>query len=589
MTDGGSQRRLAAIVAIDVAGYSRLMGMDEIGTLDALKAHREAVTPIVRAHDGRIVGSAGDGLLLEFPSVVKSVQSAIKVQTLMAERNQDIADDERMLFRIGINLGDVLVDGDDIFGDGVNVAARLEALATPGGICISGTVHDQVRDRLDMPFEDMGEQEVKNIARPVRVWHWSPAASDISAPATTDEPLALPDKPSIAVLPFDNMSGDPEQEFLSDGIAEDIITVLSRFHQFFVIARNSSFTYKGQAVDVKIVARELGVQYVIEGSVRRAGSRVRITAQLIDATNDRHIWAERYDRELDDIFAVQDDITERIAMAVAPEMQKTEIARARRKSIPELGVWELVSRASWHATKMTEADSAEAQSLLKKALARDPDSAFGLALLSACYVTDSFYGWHRPPAESFSMAKELAERAVSLNKEDEIAQWALASILNNSGRHREAIWRYQKAIEINPNFVLAIGALAAALIWIHEHEKGLELLQKAIRLSPKDISIPLRISMFAVHHFIEGRYEEACAWAEKTLHDNPNFPTAYRMLASAHGILGNLAKARAAYEQFDRLAPGATIATTLRAVPFAFDDDAERYAEGLRRAGMPEE
>ena len=307
MSEPGAERRLAAIVAIDVAGYSRLMGADEKGTLAALKGHRAATDPISQKHGGRIVGTAGDGVLLEFPSVVAAVECTVEIQAVMAERNADIADDQKMLYRIGINLGDVLVDGEDIYGDGVNVAARLEGLAEPGGICVSAMVHDNVRDKLDIAFDDMGDVEVKNIARPVHVWRWVAEGHAAALPASAGAPLPLPlpDKPSIAVLPFDNMSGDPEQEYFADGIVEDIITSLSKIASLFVIARNTTFTYKGKAVDIRAVARELGVRYVLEGSVRKGGNRLRITAQLIDADDGSHIWAERYDREIEDIFDIQ--------------------------------------------------------------------------------------------------------------------------------------------------------------------------------------------------------------------------------------------------------------------------------------------
>jgi TolB-like protein/Flp pilus assembly protein TadD len=451
--------------------------------------------------------------------------------------------------------------------------------------------NEQVRDRLDELFEDLGEQEIKNIARPVRVWRWLRAAQ-AGAPATEaigeTETLPLPDKPSIAVLPFDNLSGDPEQEYFADGMAEDIITALSRFHEFFVIARNSSFTYKGQAVDVKQVARELGVRYVIEGSVRRAGNRVRITAQLIDAASGNHIWAERYDRDLDDIFAVQDDITERIAMAVGPELHSWELARARRKSLPELGVWEIIARANWHAWKFTEKDTGEAEALLSKALEGDPDYARIHAALSGAYSLDALYGWRRPLPESRAMSLQTALKAVELDKEDEFAQTLLGSILYLSKRHEEATQRLRTAIGLNPNYSFALGQLGIVLVYTHNHDEALELLHKAMQLSPKDLMLPFYVVMIGVHHFIEERYEDALVWADKALHENPNLPGGYRLLASAHGLLDNLTEARAAYEQLAQLAPGMTIAATIETGPLAFPDDIERFSEGLRRAGMPE-
>jgi TolB-like protein len=321
------------------------------------------------------------------------------------------------------------------------------------------------------------------------------------------------------VLPFDNMSGDPEQEYFSDGIAEDIITALSRFHQFFVIARNSSFTYKGRSVEVKQVARELGVQYVIEGSVRRAGNRVRITAQLIDAASDHHIWAERYDRELDDIFAVQDEITERIAMAVGPELASTEMARARRKNIPDLGVWEMIARAGWHHFKYTEKDNGEAEDLLCKALEIDPDNARIHAALSGSYMIDGLFGWRRPQPRSRAMALEMGQKAVALDKEDELAHAQLGVSLNMSKRQEEATQRFRTAIKLNPNESLALGGLGILLVYTHEHDEALELLHKAMQLSPKDRRLPFYILHIGVHHFFAERYDEARIWAEKAVHE----------------------------------------------------------------------
>ena len=332
-----TQRRLAAIVALDVAGYSRLMGADEEGTLAALKAHRrELVDPAMQRHSGRIVSSAGDGMLVEFASVVDAVQACLAVQRAMAERNAEVVAARRIAFRIGINVGDVIVDGGDIFGDGVNVAARLEGLADPGGICVSRSVRDQIRDRLPITVRDMGEVAVKNIARPVRAFKLAiDGAAGALAPPPAAEAAAA-DRPSIAVLPFDNMGGDPEQEYFADGITEDIITVLSKFRTFSVAARNSTFVYKGEGIDIKQAAGELGVRYLVEGSVRKSGNRVRITAQLIDAEGGDHVWAERYDRELEDIFAVQDEITECVVAAIAPEVVTAEIQRAQRKDVSDL-------------------------------------------------------------------------------------------------------------------------------------------------------------------------------------------------------------------------------------------------------------
>jgi adenylate cyclase len=380
-------RRLAAILAADVAGYSRLMGADEEGTLERLKAlRRELLDPKIAEHHGRVVKTTGDGLLMEFPSVVDAVRCAVEVQQAMPDRNTGVAADNRIELRIGINLGDVIVEGDDLYGDGVNIAARIEALADAGGVFVSNTVHDHVRDRLPFVFEDLGEQQVKNIARPVRVYRVRDAGTTVKSPSAPVPPvLTLPDKPSIAVLPFANMSGDPEQEYFADGMVEEIITALSRIRWLFVIARNSSFIYKGQAVDVKQVGRELGVRYVLEGSVRKAGGRVRITAQLIDATSSVHLWADRFDRALDDVFALQDELTISVVGAIEPSLRKAEIERARRKRPDSLDAYDLYLRALPLASTAMPEDADKALPLLEEAIRLEPDYSAAHAVLAWCH------------------------------------------------------------------------------------------------------------------------------------------------------------------------------------------------------------
>jgi len=414
MSEARFERRLAAILAVDVAGYSRLMGEDEEGTLAALRAiRRELGDPKIKEHRGRIVKTTGDGLLIEFASVVDAVRCAVETQREMATRNAGIPPERPIEFRMGINLGDIIVEDGDIFGDGVNIAARLEALADPGGICVSRVVRDQVRDKLDFSFADMGEQQVKNIARPVRA-HRVLVAAEAVAPAsagdlitTSARPVAQ--KPSIAVLPFANMSGDAEQEYFSEGITEDIITNLSRNRAFFVISRSTSFTYKGPAVDVGKMARELGVRYVVEGSVRRAGNRVRITAQLIDAETGHHLWADRYDRELADVFAVQDEIAQSIAGAIAPGIISAEIRHAQLKDPGQLGAWDRTVRAHWHIRRFTQSDLAEARRLLEEAVALDPTNSMALADLAFAHHFESVFGWGEAPAESHLRLGEEAQ------------------------------------------------------------------------------------------------------------------------------------------------------------------------------------
>jgi TolB-like protein len=375
------ERRLAAILAGDVAGYGRLMEADEEGTLAQLKAHRrELVDPKIREHHGRIIKTTGDGMLVEFVSVVDAVRCAVEVQRGMAERNTGEPPDERIEFRLGINVGDIIHDNRDVFGDGVNVAARLEALAEPGGICVSRVVHDQVRDKLDFAFEDMGEQQIKNITRPVHVWHIR-----VGEKPARSTPLTLPNKPSIAVLPFVNLSGDPEQEYFADGMVEEIITALSRIRWLFVIARNSTFTYKGQAVDVKQVSRELGVRYVLEGSVRKGGNRVRITAQLIDATNGAHLWADRFDGSLEDVFELQDKVAISVAGVIEPTLRQSEIERARRKRPDSLDAYDLYLRALPYAFTPMPENADKALPLLGKAIELEPDFAAAHAIIAWCH------------------------------------------------------------------------------------------------------------------------------------------------------------------------------------------------------------
>jgi adenylate cyclase len=456
MTEARVQRRLAAILAADVAGYSRLMGADEEGTLAALKElRRELADPKIKEHRGRIVKTTGDGLLVEFASVVDAVRCAVEVQQEMAERDVGVPEERRIQFRIGINLGDIIKDGRDIYGDGVNVAARLEALAEPGGICVNRVVRDQVRDKLDFAFEDAGEQRVKNIARPLRVYHVRPgrvAGEEMNAP---QPPLALPDKPSLAVLPFTNMSGDPEQEFVSDGIAEDVITALSHYPSLFVIARNSTFTYKGQAVDVKQVGRELGVRYVLEGSVRKAGNRIRVTAQLIEAETGNHVWANRYDRDLADVFAVQDEITHALTTALTPAIADAELRRAIRKPPESLDAWAAYQRGLWHLSKANTEDDTIAQNFFRQAIDLDPTFAPGYSALALAQLQAAAVYQKLSLAEAQSSAESLARRAVSLDGADAEARSCLGWALQARGELDGALVEIERALAMSPNLAVA--------------------------------------------------------------------------------------------------------------------------------------
>ena len=417
----GTQRRLAAIVAADVAGYSRLMGADEDGTLAVLKAHRrELVDPKVAEHRGRIVKTTGDGILLEFASVLDAVRCCVEVQQGMVKRNAREPEERQMLFRVGINLGDIIIDGDDIHGDGVNIAARLEAIAEPGGIAVSGNVHEQVQGKIDVQFADDGLHEVKNIAKPVQVWRWSAVGTPTSAVAETvsHDALPLPDKPSIAVLPFANMSGDGEQEYFADGITEDITTALSRVGWFFVIARNSSFTFKGRSVDVKQVARQLGVRYILEGSVRKAGTRLRVTAQLIDALSGNHIWADRFDGRMVDVFDFQDQVTESVVGAIEPKLRQSEIQRAIRKRSDNLDAYDIVLRGLHKNSIVSKEGNDEAQKLFDAALNIDPEYAIALACGAWCRSFSVLFNWTENEKVDSSEGLRMARQAIEADPED---------------------------------------------------------------------------------------------------------------------------------------------------------------------------
>ena len=625
------ERRLAAILVADVVGYSRLMGEDEEGTLATLKTFRvEFFEPLIAEYRGRIFKLMGDGALVEFASVVDAVRCAVEIQRSMATRNADVPESTRIELRIGINLGDIVVGRDDIYGDGVNIAARLEGLADPGGICISGTAFDHVKTKLDVGLESLGEQQVKNIAEPVRTYRvlidgavarnvvatkprlpprttiaaagvmvlvalaaviiwWRPWAPSVEPASVERMAFPLPDKPSIAVLPFTNMSGDPEQEYFADGITEDITTGLSKFGLFFVISRNSTFAYKGVSVNVKDVARDLGVQYVLEGSVRKSGDRVRITAQLVDAIADKHIWAEKYDRELEDVFQVQDEITLSIITSVAPEYLSAEMRRAQRKEERNLDAWDAFMRSYWHFLRYTEDDNAAAQGLLRKAIGLDRRQANYHGLLAVTHLMDGLYGWSESRSASMREARESAERALALDDQDTLALRSIGLVHFFSKNHDVALSYYERAVAANPNEAENRALLGAALGVAGDYEAALEQFETAFRLSPRDVHITTWYNYLAVAAFVAGRDEEAVEWARKTVQANPQFPGGLRTLAASYGSLGRLTEAETAREKLQVLLPHLTIAQLRESLPYFKDpDDLERYLDGLRRAGLPE-
>jgi adenylate cyclase len=584
------ERRLAAILSADVVGYSRLIRIDEEGTLAALKTLREdIIDPKITQHHGRIVKVMGDGILAEFGSAVEAVRNAVEAQQAVAEHQADLPENRRIVFRVGINLGDVVIDGDDIHGDGVNVAARLEGLAQPGGICISGKVYEEVRDRTDFAFEDLGEQQVKNIDRPVRVWRWISQDPTTSLQTLADpKPPSLPDKPSIAVLPFDNMSGDHEQEYFADGITEDIITGLSRMRWLLVIARNTTFTLKGKAVDVTRVGRQLGVRYILEGSVRRAGDRVRISAQLLDVSSGGHIWADKFDRELTDIFSLQDEITETIIATINPEITFAEIEGAKRKRSENLDVWDQYLRALPYAHQIEQKANERAVQLLGEALSLDPEYSSAHALLAYCYTNDAYFRWSGSGRESLNSALGEARTALSLDPDDPFAHTSFAVVQIGLVQHEEAIAAATRALELDPNSALAHGVLGVALAMCGRDEAAMDALRRAFRGSPRD---PMRWSWFqgqANAHFAAGRYAEAYDAARRTARLKPTWPGCHMIMAASAAHQNRMEEADSAMRELLRVAPRMSLRSVRRSPHFTRPADAKAYIDGLAKAGLPD-
>ncbi len=590
MAERDVERKLTAILAADVVGYSRLMEADEAGTLAQMKTHRrELWTPLIEKYSGRVVGTAGDSILVEFASAVAAVECSADMQRGMVERNADLPEERRMLLRVGVNIGEVIVDEDDIYGDGVNVAARLQELAEPGGIAISGNVHEQVQGKLDDAFEDAGRHEVKNIARPIQVWRWAAGTAEtVSATLGSSEPLPLPEQPSLAVLPFDNMSGDQEQEYFTDGIVEDIITELSKYSWLLVIARNTTFTFKGASVDIKEVGRQLGVHYVMEGSVRKSGNRVRITAQLVDARSGTHVWAERYDRELADVFAVQDEITQNVAGAIQPELISAEVDRARRKPPESMAAWDYAVRGRWHVLRLTKEDNAEAQSLLREGLELYPDHVPILAFLSYSLIAGVIFGWSSDPVGWLTEAKELAQRAASLDENDVWVQCALGLGQFTAKQPDKAIGHYRKAIELNPSFALGHGYLALQLAFVGEPDEAIDEAETAIRLSPRDPELFHFFVAIGTAHFVAGRYDEAVAWAEKSVRARPSVPGPLRLLTTSLAHLDRTDEAREVFKRVLEITPHVSATGIRSAIHFGKSEDLQRYIDGMSKAGLPE-
>jgi adenylate cyclase len=598
------ERRLAAILAADVAGSCRLIGIDEEGTLAQLKALRKTLfDPKVTDHRGRIVKNTGDGALVEFASVLDAVRCAVELQRGMAERNTGVPQDKRIELRIGIHVGDIIIEENDIFGDGVNIAVRLEGIAEPGGVSISNDAHRQIRGKIGIDYDDMGPQVLKNIAEPMRVWRVrvnglaAPPVQNHRSVGDTDL-LALPDRPSIAVLPFQNMSGDPEQEYFADGIVDDITTALSRFKLLFVIARNSSFVYKGKAVDIKQVGRELGVRYVLEGSVRKEGNRVRITGQLIDSITGAHLWADRFEGELADLFDLQDKVTESVVGAIAPELQQAEIKRARRKLTESLDAYDFFLRGMAREVadlaggleQPTSDGTSEALRLFYSAIELDPEFASAHGMAALCYAQRKAFGWMIDREREIADAARLARRGMQVGKDDAVALaaggYVLAFVVHELDTGVAGI---ERALKLNPNFATAWLFLGWTKVWLGQPDVAIEHLERAMRLSPLGRGIAGMQAAAATAHFFAGRYDVASAWAERLLREYPASHPGLRIAAASNAMAGRPQQAQKAVARLRQLDPALRVSNLRDFLgPYRHAEDPSRYEEGMRQAGVPE-
>ena len=595
-------RRLAAILAADVAGYSRLMGSDEEGTHERLRAHlTELIYPKITEHRGRVVKNTGDGLLAEFPSVVDAVRCAAEVQRGMADRNADTPAEERIEFRIGINLGDVIVEEYDIFGDGVNVAARLEALAEPGGIRVSRVVRDQVQDRLDYAFEDLGDQSVKNIARPVRVYALhSEGTAGVRPPSVSStisgSPSAAAPRLSIVVLPFMNLSDNREQQYFADGITEDLTTDLSRIRNMFVISRNTAFTYRNKPIDTKQIGRELGVRYVLQGSVRRAGNQIRVNTQLIDAATDAHLWAERFDHDAGDLFALQNEITGRLANALGVELISAEAARPTEH--PDALDYILRGRAVLLKPRTPDIYR-EAIGLYERALALDPHSVEAQCLLAAVLMTNVLSGRDDSASADLARAERLVDQVLAVSPHFAIAHLTKGNVLRLQGQCEEALPEYEVALALNHNYVYALINVAWGRLYFGSMDEVIPLVEKAIRLSPRDPLIGSFYGLIGTVHLLQSQTDEAIVWFEKARNALPGTPIHHSHLAAAYALRGETKRAAAELAEAWRLASQdaySSIAHLKKARPDLFGGVSKTraliestYFAGLRKAGMPEE
>jgi adenylate cyclase len=572
------------------------MGLDEVGTARTLREHRKVTDALVAKHGGRLVKTTGDGVLVEFPSVVDAVECAVAVQSVMDQRNEGVPVERRMLFRIGINLGDILIDGEDILGDGVNIAARLEGIAEAGGICISSSAYDHVLGKVAVEFTDLGEQRLKNIDRPVRVYAVKSrdrvgivAPGVLSSNAEAKQPLPLPDKPSIAVLPFQNMSGDPEQEYFADGMVEEIITALSRNKQLFVIARNSSFTFKGKAVDIKQVARDLGVRYVLEGSVRKSGNRIRITGQLIDAASGAHLWADRYDGALEDVFDLQDHVAASVVGAIAPSVIGAEMERANRKPRTSLDAYDYWLRGRAAHLQNTRESYDQAIGLYEQAIRLDPQFALGHATLGNVLGGRKQMGWSNDPAADASRGVDCARSALAIGRSDPLvlSQAALALLFcGNKVEFADSL--FEEAIRLDPNGVLAWIWGGWAKVLLGDHRTAIKYSQHALRLSPLDPRVSFAELHLASAHFFLGNYEEGLRFGTSFMRRVPNHPGSLRIAMACNVLHGNTEAAQSLCRQLAVLSPTDRVSETRKRSPYRREQDLAKLQEAYRIAGMPE-
>ncbi len=581
-------RKLAAVLYADVAGYSRLTGEDEDATHRRLSEGLDLISGIVARNRGRVVHYAGDAVLAMFSAVVDALTCATAIQEQLKARSAELPEERRLEFRIGVNLGDVIEDRGDIYGDGVNIAARLESLAEPGGICISGTVHDAIGDKLAVRYEFLGDQRVKNIEKPVRAYRVlaEAAAPAGVAAAAARQALELPDKPSIAVLPFTNMSGDPEQEYFSDGIVEDIITDLSRINGLFVIARNSTFAYKGQRFNVPEVCRELGVRYALEGGVRKAANRVRITAQLIDGTTGGHVWAERYDRDLDDIFAVQDEVTRDIVAALALKLTPVERERVQHRDTDNLEAYEYFLRGRDQALRDTPQANAQAREMLEKAIELDPNFSLAFSHLSRNHVLAFSNRWGEDPDRSLELAAQLGQRAVDLDGGNPHAHFAFSMAALWSKQNEAARVAVEKCLAIDPNSADGHGALGLILVYSGKPLEAIESLQTAMRLDPHYRDIFLHILALAYEQLED--YEQAAAVLKRRLVRKPDSDISRVLLASVYGHMGKTEESRAQWAEVLQINPDYSLEHRRRTLPYTNPENFEHIIDGLRKAGVVE-